>query len=228
MISVRGLTKRYRENDGTAVEVLRGLSLEVARGELAVVTGASGSGKSTLLQILGTLDTDYEGEVTVSGDRLDQLSEPARSHFRNRKVGFVFQSFHLIAGMTALENVLLPHYFCALSDLDVGAARARALEVLTRVGLESKALRVPAALSGGERQRVALARALFSSPALLLCDEPTGNLDAVTGEGIVSLLKSLNRDEGLTILGVTHEEQMRQAATRIWTLSGGVLAESAS
>lgn len=219
MISVRGLNKRYREGDGTVVEVLRNLSLEVDRGEFAVVTGASGSGKSTLLQILGTLDTDYEGEVTVAGERLAALSEPRRAHFRNREVGFVFQSFHLIAGMTALENVALPSFFAA----GPSNVRKRATRALERVGLESKLGRTPAQLSGGERQRVALARALFSAPSLLLCDEPTGNLDAATGDGIVALLKALNRDEGLTILGVTHEEKMRQAASRVWSLSGGLL-----
>lgn len=230
MISVRDLHKSYRESAGSVAQILRNLSFEVSLGEMAVVTGASGSGKSTLLQILGGLDTDYQGEVSVAGERLDLLGARELARFRNRKVGFVFQSFHLIAGMTAADNVQLPSFFRSNSDSNrsdpSGSDRAR--ELLERVGLAGKAHRTPGQLSGGERQRVAIARALFGSPALLLCDEPTGNLDAKTGEAIVALLSELNREQGLTVVGVTHEDRMKQAASRLWTLSEGMLREGAN
>lgn len=208
MISTSRLGRAYRDGARGEVRVLDGVSLDIAPGEFVAVVGRSGAGKSTLLQVLGGLDSDFAGEVTVAGHALQQLSEPELARFRNSTVGFVFQFFHLVAGLSALENVLLPSAF--------GGAReeARAREALTRVGLGDKLERLPGQLSGGERQRVAIARALFNKPKVLLCDEPTGNLDAQTAEEIIALFKSLNA-EGLTIVAVTHEDRLRNAASRV-------------
>jgi len=215
VIEARAIIKSYMDGDAE-VRVLDELDLSVAEGELVAVVGPSGSGKSTLLHLLGGLDVHYRGEVMVDGVRLAGLSDPDLSRFRGARVGFVFQSFHLIPALTALENVLLPSFFGGRE----GPRRAE--EVLARVGLEAKRARRPAQLSGGERQRVAIARALFTRPRVLLCDEPTGNLDARTGEEIVQLFQALNRD-GLTVLVVTHEDRVRRAATRVLRLREGKL-----
>lgn len=215
MISARGLKKSYRDGE-TEVRVLDSLSLEVAAGEFVAIVGPSGSGKSTLLHILGGLDVDYSGEVSVAGTSLKGLSDGALAAFRNTSVGFVFQSFHLIPNVSALENVLLPAYF-GKDTRTVGERSKRAEAVLDRVGLGAKKDRAPQRLSGGERQRVAIARALFSEPKILFCDEPTGNLDAATGAGIIELFHELHR-EGLTLLAVTHEERMSAAAERVLRL----------
>jgi putative ABC transport system ATP-binding protein len=219
LISARGLSRAW-EDAGGRVEVLAALDLEVRPGEFIAVAGRSGSGKSTLLHVLGGLDTGYQGEVTVAGQRLRGLGDRALARFRNEAVGFVFQSFHLVPGMSAEQNVALPAYF---SHRGAGGANGPAREALARVGLAGKEARLPSALSGGERQRVAIARALFSRPRVLLCDEPTGNLDAVTAGEVVALFSRLNA-EGLTIVAVTHEEQLRAAAQRVLTLAGGRLS----
>jgi putative ABC transport system ATP-binding protein len=199
--------------------VLAGIDLEVNEGEWVAITGRSGSGKSSLLHVLGGLDSDYAGEVEVAGEKLRGLDDQKLSHFRNARVGFVFQSFHLVQGLTAAQNVSLPAFFNGRSD----GTGARAVECLERVGLAAKAQRAPAQLSGGERQRVAIARALFSKPKLLLCDEPTGNLDGATGAEIIALFQSLHQ-EGLTLLAVTHEERVSKAASRSLQLKEGRLA----
>jgi putative ABC transport system ATP-binding protein len=196
------------------LRVLDGVDLDVAQGELVAVMGRSGSGKSTLLHILGGLDSTYTGEVTVAGVSLRGLDDRALSRFRNTTVGFVFQSFHLVPGLNALDNVALPAFF--------GEGGGDARSALERVGLGAKATRQPSQLSGGERQRVAIARALFCRPKVLFCDEPTGNLDAATGAEIIALFKSLNA-EGLTVLAVTHEERVSAAAGRVLRLEGGRL-----
>ncbi len=218
MISIRGLKKVYRDEDGTEVPVLSGLDLDIADGEFVAVVGPSGSGKSTLLNVLGGLDVHYEGEVEVAGVKLRGLPDRALSRFRGQNVGFVFQSFHLVPNLPAVENVLLPSFFTG----DEPDPRKRAEAVLERVGLGAKKDRVPARLSGGERQRVAIARALFSRPRMLFCDEPTGNLDARTGDEIITLFKELNR-EGITLLAVTHEDRMSAAASRVLRLKEGRL-----
>jgi putative ABC transport system ATP-binding protein len=215
VISARGLVRTFSDGEGGTLRVLDGADLEVKPGELVAVMGRSGSGKSTLLHILGGLDSDYAGDVTVAGVSLRGLGDRALSRFRNSTVGFVFQSFHLVPGLNALENVALPSFFGA----DGGDASA----ALERVGLGAKASRQPTQLSGGERQRVAIARALFSRPKVLFCDEPTGNLDAATGAEIISLFRSLNAD-GLTVLAVTHEERVSSAAGRVLRLDGGRLS----
>lgn len=223
MIRARDLKKEYVDGDGTQVRVLDGLSLEVAQGDFVAVVGPSGSGKSTLLHLLGGLDVHYSGEVEVGGVKLRGLDDRELARFRNTHVGFVFQSFHLIPNLSAVENVLMPSHF----GVEVPDAHKRAEAMLDRVGLLSKKDRAPVRLSGGERQRVAIARALFSGPKLLLCDEPTGNLDAATGAGVIQLFHELHQ-EGLTVLAVTHEERMSSAARRVLRLKEGRLVEEPS
>jgi putative ABC transport system ATP-binding protein len=223
VIRARDIFKEYEDGDGTLVRVLDGMSLEVAPGDFVAVVGPSGSGKSTLLHLLGGLDVHYKGEVEVAGVKLRGLKDKELARFRNTHVGFVFQSFHLIPNLSAVENVLMPAYFGAAPSED----RKRAESLLDRVGLLSKKDRAPVRLSGGERQRVAIARALFTGPKLLLCDEPTGNLDAATGAGVIQLFHELHR-EGLTILAVTHEERMSSAARRVLRLKEGRLVEEPS
>lgn len=220
MISAKRLCRSYDDGERGQVRVLDDVSLDVQPGEFVAVVGRSGSGKSTLLHVLGGLDTAYRGEVSVAGTTLSGLSDAALARFRNEQVGFVFQSFHLVQGLSARDNVALPSFFSPVPPAD---ADARALEALARVGLEGKAERLPSQLSGGERQRVAIARALFARPKVLLCDEPTGNLDAATSEQVVALFTELNRG-GLTVLAVTHEDRLRGAASRVLTLLEGKLS----
>jgi putative ABC transport system ATP-binding protein len=217
MISARGLSRSFSDGEGGTLRVLDGVDLDVKPGEFVAVMGRSGSGKSTLLHILGGLDSEYAGDVTVAGTTLRGLDDRGLARFRNSTVGFVFQSFHLVSGLDALDNVALPGFF---GD---GGGGGDARAALDRVGLGAKANRQPSQLSGGERQRVAIARALFSKPKVLFCDEPTGNLDAVTGAEIIALFKSLNA-EGLTVLAVTHEERVSAAAGRVLRLEAGKLA----
>ncbi len=226
MIHLRGIRKAFRDPGGELV-VLDGVDLDVAAAELVAVVGPSGSGKSTLLYIVGGLDADFEGEAEVAGRRLRALSRRERAGFRNAAVGFVFQSFNLLPGLSALENVLLPGLFGrrdgAPGRRTVAALRVDALASLERVGLAAKATKRPSQLSGGERQRVAIARAVFASPKVLLADEPTGNLDAASGAAVIDLFRALAR-EGLAVLVVTHEERVSRVASRVLHLGGGRLA----
>ena len=222
MIALRGIVKRFRDGDGS-LTVLDGLDLEVAAGELVAVTGASGSGKSTLLHIAGALDDDFTGEAVVAGRALRGLSTAERAAFRNGTVGFVFQSFNLLPGLTALANVTLPAHFRPGGAGPAHAAAEAGRAALAQVGLTGKERKLPAQLSGGERQRVAIARALFAGPRVLLADEPTGNLDAATGDGVVELFRGLAR-AGLAVLVATHEERVAAAAGRVLRLEGGRLA----
>jgi putative ABC transport system ATP-binding protein len=219
-IDLRGVAKQYppREPGLAPQELLRGVDLEVRRGEFVAVEGQSGSGKSTLLHILGGLDREFAGDARVLGCDLRRVSDAELAALRHTQIGFVFQSFNLLPALSAMENVLLPDFFGdGLPD-----AGRRALEALDRVGLSDKARARPAALSGGERQRVAIARALVARPPLLLADEPTGNLDARTGEGVIDLFRQLHR-EGMTLLIVTHEARVSHAATRVLVLRDGSL-----
>ncbi len=221
MIRLSGVCKEYRDQDGAALVVLDRAELAVAEGEMIAVIGPSGCGKSTLLNLIGGLDVAFEGEVEVAGQRLRGLSDRALAAFRNRTVGFVFQSFNLLAPLSALENVMLPSFFGGGGGRRV--SEARALACLERVGLSAKAGRQPAQLSGGERQRVAIARALFGRPRVILCDEPTGNLDAATGAGVIDFFARLAREEKQTLVVVTHEDRVSQAAGRILRLRDGRL-----
>ena len=219
-IELRGIVKRYppREPGLPPQDLLRGVDLTVRRGEFVAVEGQSGSGKSTLLHLLGGLDRVFEGEAQVLGCDLRAVSDAELSALRHTQIGFVFQSFNLLPALTALENVLLPDYF----GEGVPDAERRARDALDRVGLAGKEHARPATLSGGERQRVAIARALVAQPPLLLADEPTGNLDARTGEGVIELFRRLHRD-GMTLLIVTHEARVSHAASRVLVLREGRL-----
>jgi putative ABC transport system ATP-binding protein len=223
MISLRGVVKKFRDLDRDQV-VLDGVDLQAAAGELVAVVGPSGSGKSTLLYIVGGLDADFEGEAVVAGRPLAAMGPRERAAFRNAEVGFVFQSFNLLPALTALENAMLPGLFArgAGARRTLGALRDDGRSALERVGLSGKEQRLPARLSGGERQRVAIARALLSRPKVLLADEPTGNLDAVSGAGVIDLFVEMARS-GMTVLVVTHEERVSTVANRVLHLDGGRL-----
>jgi putative ABC transport system ATP-binding protein len=201
-IIVDGLTQRVRDADGW-LTILDAVSFTLDAGESAAIVGASGSGKSTLLGLLGGLDQPSSGEVTVFGEQISRLDEEQRAAWRARKLGFVFQSFQLLPQMNALENVMLPLELAGRRD-----AEAQALQLLERVGLGHRVRHYPRTLSGGEQQRVALARAFAPRPALLLADEPTGSLDAATGERIIDLMFELNREAGSTLVLVTHDESL--------------------
>jgi len=196
-----------------------GLDLDVAPGELFAVVGTSGSGKTTLLNLIGGLDTPSGGVISVMGEKLGSLDERRLALYRRTTVGIIFQAFHLLPERTALENTELP---LMLQDVPAPERRERAREVLARVGLAGRADHVPSELSGGEQQRVAIARALIKQPRLLLADEPTGNLDSTTSREILSLLAELNRDDGLTIMLVSHDEDaMSRIAGRLIRLFDG-------
>jgi lipoprotein-releasing system ATP-binding protein len=223
MLTATNLHKSYRRHRNV-VPVLRGLDLDVHPGEFLSVIGASGSGKSTLLHLLGTLDRPDDGEIRLDGGRIDDLPGPARDALRNRVFGFIFQFYHLLPELSALENVLIP----AMIDQSVlgwwGRGRElkrQATAILEKVGLGHRMKHKPRELSGGEMQRAAIARALISRPRVLLADEPTGNLDEDTGGEIIKLLRSLNRDEGLTIVMVTHNLELVAATDRVVRIAAG-------
>ena len=215
--------KAYRKGEH-AVDVLRGVNLTVHPGELVSVVGQSGSGKSTLMHLLGLLDGPDVGEVRLGGDRIDHLPARTRDRLRNRVFGFVFQFYHLLPELTLLENVLTPlmiRHPIPVYWKNRKAYRQRAGEILDRVGLGHRLSHKPRELSGGEMQRAAIARALISDPQILLADEPTGNLDGDAGREIFALLRELNRDDGLTVVMVTHDAALAATADRTVTLVGG-------
>ena len=216
----RDLRKDYPMN-GAAVHALRGVSLEIASGEYVAIAGPSGSGKSTLLQLIGGIDTPSAGMVEIMGVRLDTLTDRELTRLRLTRLGFVFQRFHLLPVLTARENVELPMAEAGARSKD---RRDRALELLAYVGLEHRADHRATQLSGGEMQRVAIARALANRPALLLADEPTGELDAATGEEILRLFSRLNAD-GTTLVVVTHDERLAEQAGRIIHMLDGRICD---
>jgi putative ABC transport system ATP-binding protein len=217
MLEARQLTKEYQSGDHR-LAVLRDVSFTIPDGAFVAVVGPSGSGKTTLLGLLAGLDVPSSGTVRLDGEDLSRLSEDKRAQLRGAKVGFVFQSFQLIPTLTALENVQVP---LELRGDDGAPARAR--ELLARVGLGDRAHHFPNQLSGGEQQRVAIARAFSNAPRLLFADEPTGNLDSETGERIVELLETLNRESGTTIVLVTHDLALAGRAQRVIRLADGVV-----
>jgi lipoprotein-releasing system ATP-binding protein len=223
LLSVRALEKRYRSGD-KLLEVLRGVDFDLAAGEFVSVIGQSGSGKSTLLHLMGLLDGADGGSVHLAGRRIDDLPARERDRLRNTAIGMVFQAYHLLPELTALENVLAPlmvrHGFFDWWKAR-GEARRRATDLLERFGLGERLHHKPRQLSGGEMQRVAIARALVGGPRLLLADEPTGNLDAESGAGILDVLAALNRTEGLSIVLVTHDASIARRADRIVRLVAG-------
>ena len=227
ILQAEGIYKSYRMGT-TKVKVLKGVDLAVGKGEYVAVVGASGSGKSTLLHILGALDRPDKGVVAFLGKDLGRYSSGELNRFRNKMVGFVFQFYHLLDELSVLENVYLPRmvsrgvlgwFGCR------GRARTRARELLERLGLSERANHKPYQLSGGERQRVAIGRALMNEPSILLADEPTGNLDSATGNGILKVFEELNR-AGQTIVMVSHDERVAQRAARIVTLADGKISRA--
>ncbi|MBQ0745060.1 MAG: ABC transporter ATP-binding protein [Marinobacter sp.] len=219
MLRVENLTHRVSLETDT-LTILKGVSLEINRGESVAIVGRSGSGKTTLLGLLAGLDTPTEGTVELDGSVISRLSEDERARLRAQRVGFVFQSFQLLPALTALENVMLP---LELAGMDAPEKRAR--ELLERVGLGERLTHTPRQLSGGEQQRVAIARAFASDPAILFADEPTGNLDNRTGQEISDLLMTLNQEQGTTLVMVTHDEQLAARCLRQFHIEAGELTE---
>lgn len=224
IVDVQSISKVI-ENGSNRVEILRDLSFSVARGQFLAIMGASGSGKSTLLGLLAGLDTASSGRIVLDGTDITDLKEDDLARVRGRKIGFVFQSYQLVPTLTAEENILLP------ADLSgyAGDARSRARELLARVGLRDRGHHYPVQLSGGEQQRVALARAFMTRPPILMADEPTGNLDSANGQQVLDLLLQLNREEGTTLVLVTHDAKLAEYADRILTMRDGrILSDTLS
>jgi lipoprotein-releasing system ATP-binding protein len=220
ILSARGLKKTYAVGK-RALEVLRGVDLEISRGDFVALRGASGTGKSTLLHLIGGLDSPNAGEIIFCGQNLAAFSESRLTNFRNRRVGFVFQAYHLLPELTALENVCLP---ARIARTAAAQAEKRGRELLARVGLGERLDHKPSELSGGEQQRVAIARALVNEPELLLADEPTGNLDSHTGGEIIELLKQLRAEKQMTLIIATHDAKVAATAPRVIELVDGLIA----
>ena len=217
MIRVENLTMQLR-GGGQVVSILKGLSFEVPRKQMVSIVGPSGSGKSTLLGLLAGLDKPTTGSIRLNGQEITTWTEDQLAHFRRQNIGYLFQSFHLIPTLTALENVMLP-----LELSSDWSAKARARDLLEAVGLQDRQSHYPAQLSGGEQQRVAVARAFSCRPPILLADEPTGNLDSATGQLVIDLLLRLHRDQGSTLILVTHDSTLAEQTERILTLHDGTI-----
>jgi putative ABC transport system ATP-binding protein len=224
LVSVQNLHKVYHRG-GERIDVLKGVTLEIPPGDFLALMGPSGSGKTTLLNLLGGLDTPTEGSITVAGDRLDKLSGGRLSAWRARHIGFVFQLYNLLPVLTAARNVELPLLLTKLGKAD---RRKRVQVALSVVGLGERMNHYPRQLSGGQEQRVGIARAIVTDPTLLLCDEPTGDLDRKSGDEILDLLQALNQQHGKTIVMVTHDPHAAQRATRVLHLEKGSLAAETS
>jgi ABC-type lipoprotein export system ATPase subunit len=221
VVRLRDVTKSYGTGAAKST-VLQGVSFDVEAGEFLALVGQSGSGKSTLLNIIGGLDKPDAGEVEVLGVDTIKASDATRANLRNQNIGFVFQAFNLMDHLTCLQNVTIPASF-AHNARDVDG---RGREALRRVGLSDFAKRFPSELSGGQKQRVAIARALFGAPTLLLCDEPTGNLDSETGKEVIDFFRELNAKDGVTLLIVTHERRVSSVAKRVIAMRDGLIAET--
>jgi len=221
VVRLRDVTKSY--GSGAAkTQVLKGVSIDVERGELVALVGQSGSGKSTLLNIIGGLDMPDSGEVEVLGIDTLKAGDKKRANLRNQSIGFVFQAFNLMDHLTCLGNVTIPSAFAHGAK----EIQERGRESLRRVGLADFAHRFPTELSGGQKQRVAIARALFGQPSLLLCDEPTGNLDSETGKEVIDFFRELNAKDGVTLMIVTHERRVSSVAKRVIAMKDGLIAET--
>ena len=218
MIEVKGVNKTY--NNGQPLHVLKGIDLSVAEGEFVSIMGASGSGKSTLLNILGILDNYDSGEYRIDGRLIKDLTETQAADYRNRLIGFIFQSFNLIGFKTAVENVELPLFYQGVSRK---LRHERAMEYLSRLGIADWAAHYPNEMSGGQKQRVAIARALVTNPRIVLADEPTGALDSRTSEEVMQILGRLNREDGVTIIVVTHESGVANCTDKIVHIKDGII-----
>ena len=225
LIQLTGIRKVYDLGE-VQVHALRGVSLAIEPGEYVALVGPSGSGKSTLMNILGCLDRPTEGSYLLAGDEVAHLSADERAHVRNRRIGFVFQNFNLLSRTSALENVELPLLY--VRGLTASQRRKRATELLALVGLADRHDHHPAQLSGGQQQRVAIARALANNPAILMCDEPTGNLDTRTAKDVIRLFRALNHEHGITVILVTHDQDVARSARRIVVLRDGEIVHDGS
>jgi ABC-type lipoprotein export system ATPase subunit len=226
LINVINLYKTYHVGE-VDVPVLKGVSLRIGRGEMVALMGVSGSGKSTLMNILGCLDRPTSGQYWLDGEEVSVMSADQRAMARNRKIGFVFQSFNLLPRTSALEQVMMPLTYTA-ADLSRAESRKRAIALLTRVGLGDRLDHEPSQLSGGQQQRVAIARALINRPPLLFADEPTGNLDSRTSEEILQMFQQINREEGITIILVTHDTNVARSARRTIRIKDGIIEADAA
>ena len=225
VLDVRNVSHGFNDQSGHRLSVLESLDLRINPGDSVAIIGPSGAGKSTLLSLLAGLDIPESGEILFQGEAFSGLSEDQRAAVRRGRIGFVFQSFQLLQGLTAVENVMLP---LELTGMSVAQAKQRAMKWLERVGLGARTHHRPRMLSGGEQQRVALARAFVNEPALLFADEPTGNLDRRTGESVSELLFELNQETGTTLILVTHDERLASRCQRILNLEDGTLNEGAA
>ncbi len=219
MLNVQHLEKHII-TPNTRLDILKDINFHLKKGQSMAITGASGSGKSTLLSLLAGLDAPSTGQVIIAEQLLSELDEEGRADLRRNKIGFVFQSFHLIPALSALDNVMLPLELKGLKD-----AHEQALELLTRVGLKQRCDHKPIQLSGGEQQRVAIARAFAGQPEILFADEPTGNLDPLTGQTIIDLIFELNQEQNTTLVLVTHDQLLAQTCERHFQLEQGILSE---
>lgn len=222
MLEAKNLHKVYN-NGKKALPVLKGVNLTIQRGEFTAIVGPSGAGKSTLLHILGGLDSPCEGKVIFEEQDIYSLKDPAISKIRNQRIGFVFQFYHLLSEFTVLENILMPVLVNRESSIENRESKDRARRFLEQVGLGERMSYFPSQLSGGERQRAAIVRGLINNPGLLLCDEPTGNLDSKTGDDIISLIKKINKQNQMAVLLVTHNLELAKAADKVYHLRDGVL-----
>jgi len=223
VVDARDLTKTYRMGE-VEVQALRGASLSIGRGEVIAIMGPSGSGKSTLMNILGCLDRPSSGEYLLDGSSVGTMDDDQLAAIRNRKVGFVFQSFNLLSRQSALSNVELPLRYSGMAN---GNRRQRALEALEAVGLSDRVHHRPTELSGGQQQRVAIARAIVNDPSIVMADEPTGNLDSRVGREIIATLLRLNKDRGTTLIIVTHDASIGEQAGRVIHIHDGQVVEAA-
>ena len=222
MLEASNIHKIYNHGH-KAIHVLKGIDLSIEQGRFVAIVGPSGAGKSTLLHILGGLDIPTRGKVTFEGEDIYQLNDAVLSRIRNERIGFVFQFYHLLSEFTVLENVLMPAFIKAKGKTKKAKAQDDAMRFLNTVGLGSRITHFPSQLSGGEQQRVAITRALINRPRLLLCDEPTGNLDSKTGEEIISLIKKINYENQMATLLVTHNLELAKVADRTYYLRDGIL-----
>ena len=218
IIDLKGIKKRFFEGTENEIEVLKGIDLQVYEGEFVSIVGASGSGKSTLMNIIGALDRASEGSYLLDGVDINQADDNELSHIRNKKIGFVFQTYNLIPRISALKNVERPVLYAKVPGAE---CTERAKELLKLVGMEDRMKHNPDELSGGQKQRVAIARAMANHPAILLADEPTGALDSKTGRLIMDIFHQLNREQGMTIVLITHSDSLAEETRRIFTLMDG-------